>query len=304
MIRYYEGVEGSGKTCMLTRDLYRHKMYGGRVLSLPGYELFGRTKKSVLSEVIMPEQILEMISATDTDYIRKQRIVIAMDEVTNFFSHHNWNNKICDILTAVLAERRKLGIAVLMTGPEEDFLPKDIRFMLHELVHCTNSHSFNRDIPSSLLCMYYKEDRRGMLSHPSRRFTTKHKFYMSKWHKHYDTYSAVGFNHNLRIKIQNREVVYDADGNRIDNNNDLDTSLLEGIMGNYQPKTDPRIEKVKNVVAYLKERGLEQVESYVLSKMLPEYKLNGTNSIGSILKSMGVVYIKWLKVYDLTNVTN
>ncbi len=220
MIRYYEGVEGSGKTCMMTRDLYRHKMYGGRVLSLPGYELFGRSKKSVLSEVILPEQLWEMLQTEDTELIRKQKIAIAMDEVTSFFNNHSWQSKINDILETLFAERRKLGVAVLMTGPEKERLPSNVRFLIHEMIHCTNAHSFNRDIPSDLMCSYYKEDCRGMLSHPKYRFTKKHKFYMKKWHSHFDTFSAVGYNQNLKVIIPKREVVLGEDGRPIytDNN--------------------------------------------------------------------------------------
>lgn len=303
MIRYLEGVEGSGKTCMLTRDLYRHKMYGGRVLTLPGYELYGRTKKVVLSEVIFPEQILQLIMSGDTELIRKQKIAIAMDEVTNFFSHHNWQNLICDILYAVLAQRRKLGVAIHMTGPEFEVLPKDIRFMIHEIVHCTNAHSFNRAIPNDLICKYYKEDRRGMLSNPRFHFSYRHKFYMKKWQKHYDTYAAVGFGQNVKVRIEKREVLYDSSGNLINKGiPELDYGSFDGILGNYQPKEAQKYNRVKEVISYLKERGVERADNQLLCDMLQVPHLMGRNGVGSVLTALGAKYNNKKKVYDLAGV--
>ena len=103
MIRYYGGVEGAGKTCMMTRDLYRHYLSGGRVLAFPGYELYGKTKKQILSEQFSPEQIISLLEDENVQQVKHEKIAIAIDEVGNYFNHHNWYNRICDIMRVVLS---------------------------------------------------------------------------------------------------------------------------------------------------------------------------------------------------------
>ena len=289
MIRYYEGVEGSGKSCMMTRDLYRHYMNGGRVWAFPGYEVYGNTKKQILSEVLLPEQIFELL-VNDTGDIRKERIAIAMDEVTNFFSHHNWQNKICDILNAVLMQRRKLGVTVFMTGPEFEFLPRDIRYMVHEVVHTLNAHSLNRAIPSGLLCKYYKEDMRGMLSHPKYRNSYRHKFYMKPWHKHFDTYAAVGYNQNIKVKIQNREVVLGPDGRPIEDNS------------SYRDNESTYINKKITIAAAieeLRERGIEELKTYEFAALLNELGLTRSKGVKDEFAARGVYFDSHSQSYKI-----
>ncbi len=304
MIRYYAGVEGSGKTCMMTRDLYRHYLAGGRVLAFPGYELYGKTKKQVLSEPFMPEQILTLLDGTNVNEIRHQKIAIAMDEVLNFFNHHNWYNKICDIMYVILAQRRKLGVVVTMTGPEFEKLPADIRGMVHEVVRCWDAHSFNRESPRGQVCKYYKEDKRGLLSNPRFRFSCKRKFYMKEWFKHYDTYAAVGaLSQFLKIKIKGKEVVYDQFGKPIITSQELDTNSMDGLIEQYRPKEDPRVGQVEQVLSYLKNKGIVYADNDLLCGILKVPHLMGRNGIGSVLKELGAEYDRSKKVYDLSGVT-
>ncbi len=290
MIRYYEGVEGSGKTCMMTRDLYRHKMYGGRVLSLPGYELFGRTQRSVLSEVIHPEQILEMLSTDDTKLIRDQKIVIAMDEVTSYFNNHDWHNKINDVLEILLQERRKFRIGVMMTGPEEERLPSNIRYMIHEMIHCRNLHSLHRDIPNDLYCLYYKEDRRGMLSHPRYRFTRKRQFNMKRWHKHYDTYAAVGYNLNTKYKIQKQEVVLGPDGKPI----------YKGETNPEEAYFDVKVDIASKVEA-IKDLGLDTLESFEFAQILDSLGLTDDRNTRAMFAARGIFYDRKIQSYRVVS---
>lgn len=303
MIRYYAGVEGSGKTCMMTRDLHRHYGAGGRVLAFPGYELYGRNKNQVLSELMFPEQILELLDGDNVKEIRAMKIAIAIDEVLNFFNHHNWYNKINDILYAVLAERRKLGLALLMTGPEYEKLPPDIRGMIHEIIRCWDAHSFNRkEIPVGVICKYYKEDRRGLLSHPRYRFSRRRKFYMKPWYRHYDTYAAVNSLHQfLKLRFQGREILVGPDGKPIEPALDLDVESFDGMISKYNPVEDPRVTRVKQVVSYLREKGKMSAEASLILEMLGETRLDrGVKGVGRILNSLGAIYNRNKKIYDLS----
>lgn len=300
MIRYYEGIEGSGKSTMLTRDLYYHALYGGRILTFPGYELFGENRKHVLSEVIFPEQLYELLASDDVKDIRQQKIAVAMDEVLNFFNHHNWQNKIVDILYMVMAQRRKLAMSINMTGPEFENLPADIRGMVHEIIHVTDMHQVIRVIPRGVKSIYYKEDRRGMFSSPQARYSKRRVFPLADWFRHFDTYAAVGYNANVKVRIANREVLYDSEGNRIEKNNrGVDPANYDGILKQYQPAEDKRYSQVREVLNYLKKKGQEVASSAMIQEMLGADKLFGRNSYGSILKEYGAIYYPHNKTYKL-----
>lgn len=304
-IRYYSGVEGAGKTCMMTRDLLLHYKAGGRVLTFPGYELYGDTKRQVLSETLSPEEIISFLS---NDKLKRQKIAIAIDEVSNFFNHHTWYNKICDILSAVLAQRRKLGVAVLMTGPQFKVLPPDIRDLIHEIVHCSDNHTLNHAISRGQQCIFYKEDMRGLLSNPRHKWSRKKVFYMKPWYSHYDTYAAVDALHQfIKLKIKGRQVTIGPDGKPIDDGyGKLDLSAFnEEIERSKIPVENPLYSRVEQTLKHLKSKGVQFVETEMLSRMLgvPLTKMGGRNSIGTILKEQfGAEYKRWNKGYDLSGV--
>lgn len=281
MIRYYQGPEGSGKTCMMTKDLFLHYLSGGRVMSLPGYELYGNSKKQLLSELIMPEDCLAMLQE-DSSVIRKQRIVIAADEVENYFDHHTWWALVNDVIKSIFGQRRKLGVAFFMTGPDFDALPPDIEYRVHEIVHCMDKHTLNRDIPRGLYCSYYKEDKRGMLSRPGWHWSPRRKFYMKPWYNHYDTYSSVSFMNNPRfnkVKVQPREIILDADGNRIEKE--------------YQNGETPFVSTaimIRQKAAELESKGITELKPDAFAKMLGEMNLHKTPSVKNQLQALGWFY--------------
>jgi hypothetical protein len=305
MIRYIGGVEGSGKSCMMTRDLCLHAVAGGRLLTFPGYDVYDK-HKHVISETIMPEQLLELITGDDEQIqkIRAQKIAVGVDEVPNFFNHHTWYNKINDILTSILQQRRKLNIIFEMTGPIFEELPPDIRRMIHEVVHCTDLHTLNRNVPVGKYSIYYKEDRRGLLSHPQYHFTSKRRFHMEPWHKHYNTYAAINpLNQFVRVKFQSKELTYDTEGNLLNKLPELDTGSFDGILEKHMPPAeDPMVSRVKEVVRYLQNKQVEKVGSTVINELMPGYQIAGPAGIGSILKKLGAIYSRHTKTYDFTNV--
>lgn len=302
-IRYYGGVEGSGKSCMMTRDLFLHYMSGGEVWSFPGYELYGDTKRQVLSIGISPEEILTLLQ-NDTGKLRRRRIALAIDEVGNFMNHHNWWSKICDIMFAISAQRRKLGIALLMTGPIYYKLPPDMRDMIHEVVNCQDNHTFNHSIRRGEQCVFYKEDMRGLLSNPRHRFSHKKVFHMKPWYKHYDTYAAVDpLNQFIKLKFKGREVIVGADGKILNAGYDINPSKFDGIVKQFTPAEDLRVNQIKGVLGYLKGKGIQTVETKLISELLNIPHLLGRDGAGSILTSLGAKRKGYKKAYDLTGVS-
>ncbi len=310
MIRYYGGYEGSGKTCMMTRDLYMHAKSGGEVWSFPGYELFGfvkagdRNKKVTISQAMTPEDILQLIeTGRDTKDIRSRRIAITIDEVDSFFNHHTWYNKMNDILNTVQKERRKLGIAIMMTGPMIETLPPDVRNMVHEYIRCQDKHRINKKIPRGSVCQYQKWDRHGMFSNPRYPFSKRMCFNMKPWYKHYDTYSAVdAMGQFVKLKFKGREVIVGPDGKPILVPNEMNEAAMQKIAERYkqQQNSNPLFDRVKDVCMHLVEdMGVDFATADDIVASLPGVNKRGPNSIGTVLKP----YKKWTNHgygYDLS----
>lgn len=285
-IRFYGGVEGSGKTCMMTRDLYNHvNLAGGRVLAFPGYEL-RNAKGKVLSETFMPQ---DMINFGET--LKKKRAVIVFDEVTNWINNHGWQNRFCDLVAAVAAQRRKLVVGVFMTGPIFERLPPIVQELVHEIVYCEDIHRTKREIPRGEQCIYYKRDLRGLFSYPGRPFTIKRIFKTKPWWPYYDTEQIVEFtNQFMRLKFKNKEIWVSPDGQIINSpDRNIETNSIK--------------EKLLYGIASLKRAGKSVMPTYHFwDFMKSEFGLVGeTSMLGKLLPKETIRKMNHNKyLYDFT----
>lgn len=299
-IRYYGGVEGSGKTAMMSRDLLWHHHAGGKVLTFPGYDLFDRKKQ--ISDVLLPEQWVTL-----PDELKRNRIAIGIDEVTNFFNNHVWYNKMCDMMAGLMAQRRKFEMAILMTGPVFYRLPPNIREMIHEVIHCTDRHTLNHDIPRGEQCIYYKEDKRGLLSTPRKRFTRKKIFRTRPYWDNYDTYQSVDLiNQFITVKFKNRQIVVGADGKVLNPDADIVTSdpaTLSRYVNDYKNSQQNQLEQ--EVLRFLKELKGNNVDRIPRDTVWQYFKAETKtikDRIGSVLKRYGATHDERNKAYRLNNI--
>ena len=249
-IRYYEGIEGSHKTSMMTRDLTLHYKSGGQVLTFPGYDLLDG-KGNVISQTLLPEQWVTL-----PPELKRKRIVIAIDEVKSFFNNHNWFNRMCDMMSDMMAQRRKFEMGILMTGPIYDRLPPVIKEMVHELVHCRDRHTLNHSYERGASCLYWKEDLRGLLSTPQHHRSKRKIFYSKPWWKHYDTYQAVDpMNQFMKVRFKGREIIVNANG---------EIYNADTVIPNQVDKWD----WLTNTINGLKKKGITEIEPWHLSSMI------------------------------------
>lgn len=283
-IRYYEGVEGSGKTCMMTKDLALHKKAGGTILAAPGYKLFDPISKDLLCEVLKLEQLVNF-----HETIGRKKIIIVFDEVGNWFNNHTWQNKLCDLIAAICAQRRKLEAGLFMSGPEFDRLPPVVREMVHEIVHCEDKHRINRSLKRGQYCRYYKEDKRGLFSYPKRPFTTRRTFYMEPWYEWYDTYEITEFlNQHTKFVFEKKEVRIDQFGNII-NPNDYGESDVESLREYIKQQKETSDPLVKAVQGFFNElNGVARIPREVVYKYFKAETKKQKDRIGRILHTMGV----------------
>lgn len=267
----------------MTKHLYGHYNSGGRILAFPGYQLYGKTKKQILSEPIMPWEILEIIENDDPEHvakIRKQRIIVVIDEVTNFINNHFWQNKITDVIAGIAQQRRKLNIAMSMTGHERLRLPPNIEEKVHEEITCMDAHRFNHDIPIGQLCYYRHHDLRGMLSHPRYPSSKTYSIKLTPWYKHYDTFSLVSVLHMFdKYKFEGREIRVGADG-----------KIIEGTVNQNMEET-PEVTlliEIASKVEELKENGIDFLSVVEYGMMLGDMGLENTASIKKLFRSRGL----------------
>ena len=243
------------------------------------------------------------------DSLKKQKVAIGIDEVTNFFNNHVWYNKMCDMMAALMSQRRKFEVAILMTGPIFERLPPVIREMVHEIIHCQDMHTINHSVPRGEKCIYYKQDIRGLLSHPKRHFSRKKIFYTKPWWKHYDTFSQVDAIHQfMKVRFKGREIAIGADGKVISQTVvDSDPATLARFIQEQKARQnagDERYVQVKKVLSHIKKKGLNRIAKDLICGMLniKDGDIVGPNGYGRIIKELGVIYDRHRKEYVLEGV--
>lgn len=312
MITFYEGMEGSGKSCMMTKDLYLHHITtGGEIWAFPGYELYGyigevkKENRFTISQTMQPEQIIQLV-CDENNYndIRKRKVVLAIDEVGNSINHHNWYRRITDIMRAIFDQRRKLGMSIAMTGPELMILPPDLERMVHQVVRLVDVHNVNHSLPREVCALVHHQDLRGMLSTPGHRFSYKYRFYYKHWHPYYNTYQVVSATSQFdKYEIVGRHLKVLPDGRIVDMTAPVEIGDIEGVTeyAIQNPRQD-LYDKASYCLNYFKDKGLDEVTSDMIRRVLPGVTLEGRFGLGSILKSMGVIYNRVDKTYDISGV--
>lgn len=312
MIIFYEGMEGAGKSCMMAKDLYMHHIStGGEIWVFPGFELYGyegevkKDNRFTISEVMQPEQIITLVQdEANYSVIRRRKVVLAIDEVGNFINHHNWYRRITDVIRAIFDQRRKLGIAIAMTGPELRILPPDLERMVHLVVRLVDIHNIDHRYPREVCASVFMQDLRGMVSTPNHRFSYKGRFYYKPIHPYYDTYRVVSATSQFdKYEIVGRHLKVLPDGRIIDMTAPVEIDDLEGntAYAFRNPKVDIK-EKALECIAYFKQQGQTEIPSELFKSVMPGVPLDGRNGLGSILKQLGVSYDRNKKYYDIAEV--
>lgn len=300
-IRYYEGIEGSGKTAMMTRDSLRHYRSGGKVLSFPGYDL-KEDNGEIISRTLLPEEWLTL-----PDSLKHQHILIDIDEVTNWFNNLNWFNKMCLMMAGLMGQRRKFEVGIAMTGPHFSRLPPVLREMVHEIVHCQDHHARNHDMPVGERCIYYKEDLRGMLSErwPKVRFTRRKVFYTKPYWNNYDTYQAVDMiNQFIKVRFKAKEITIGADGKIIQSPviSSGDPEVIEKYIKEEDTSRNLIYQSAINFLnTMIKDKGIVRLPRDIVWQY---FKVEDNKAIkdviGSIFKSLGVKVSNRDKSYDFS----
>lgn len=260
MISYFGGPEGAGKTALMTRYARIHHLLGGHIWAFPGYELKNQRGR-VVSKLIMPEEVMGILN-------EMQYIVLIIDEIQNFMNHHYWYNKLTDILTyGAAAQRRKRQFVLLATGPQFDWLPKDLRGMFHVVFHCRDMRWRDKTLPRGERIAFVEQDMRGVLSGWAGFALPERIFWATRYFSYYDTFSLVDPKYqNLKIRVRKDEVLVDSSGNLLNADRyQTDPETMNRLIAKYtEQKEDKLAILVNEVFKNFEDKGLSIIDSSLL----------------------------------------
>lgn len=129
------GVEGSGKTLLMTKFATDFHNMGGTVMAFEGYELKDADGK-VISKPLLVE---EWVTIPET----LRDVLICIDEVEDHFNAQAWQSIIVRLFTGVFGQRRKRNMGILYTLQFFEELPKLMRRKTHYIIECTDAARYN-----------------------------------------------------------------------------------------------------------------------------------------------------------------
>lgn len=130
MITGIIGPEGGGKTCLMTYLCLLHKSRGGKLLTFPGYEVTdGHETK--LSEPLDIDQWITMPPEL-------RDVLIAIDEIQNFFNSRRHMSVLSYLFANLAAQRRHRNLGVIYTVQDWGWLDDRIRWLTHVLITCSD----------------------------------------------------------------------------------------------------------------------------------------------------------------------
>lgn len=131
------GVEGSGKTLMMTRLADTGYKLGAKIYHFPGYALLDPKTGKELSTPLNVEDWANM-----PDWLRD--CIICGDEWENFFNSHKWQSIMVDLFTGVFGERRKRHLGIIYTVQFFREIPTLMRLKTHYVYECRDASKYNK----------------------------------------------------------------------------------------------------------------------------------------------------------------
>lgn len=267
MIALMKGIEGGGKTALITKYARKHHLLGGEVWAFPGYELMNNRGR-VVSKLVYPEEMIGKVR-------EMEHVVLIIDEIQNFLHHHYWQSPVVDTIANASAQRRKLKFNIFASCPEEELIPPDMRRMFHVIIPCRDAHWRNKKIPEGTDIRFRVIDNRGRLSGYPGTVTREWSFDPRDFYGFWDTFSLADpkYQHR-RYKVQRDQVLIDSNGKIIDNNdNGVDDSI-----------------DIAKEIAKLKAKNVVHLQNWELEKILSGLGFRLTMSVKSLLRTLGVFW--------------
>ena len=206
MIMGFTGPEGAGKTCLMTAYCHAHLELGGKLVTFPGYEITDG-KGNVRSELINIDQWIALPDELSN-------VLIAIDEIQNFFDSYRWNSALANLFVALEAQRRKRNLGILFAVQDIAWLPPRIRQLTHIIAPCWDLYwAFrNSDEPikrgEKITVTYY--DCKGFYTGRPWTPSAPVTFHAKKYWDLYNSFAVVDIWEKFtKVKVKGREATLD-----------------------------------------------------------------------------------------------
>lgn len=204
-----DGIEGSGKSSLMTADNLAFLKRGGKLLTFPGYDVYNDDGE-VISEQIDIAKLLNMLLSEELRNVR-----VSMDEMENWLDSYESQSQIAKILVAIAQQRRKMNIGMYGTiNPSYEWLPRKFRGIFQILNHCEDMHFITKGaVPEGTLFRITTIDMLGLITgKPGKRLRPR-MFYGKPYRKHFKSYSVVDIQEKwTRVKVNKRVIEVDLNG--------------------------------------------------------------------------------------------
>ncbi len=204
------GPEGAGKSCLMTRFCCKHVDLGGKLLTFPGYVVYAKDGKTPISKEISIKEWAEMPEDLSD-------VLVAIDEIENYFNSHSWQNLMVEIIGSVMGQRRKRAMGIIYTLQDWSELPKLLRMKTHYLINCWDMYWSNSSLEDKVnrgeLVATAWCDVKGFQNGMPGRWYRGMMFHPKDYWPRYDTNSVVAIWHRFtKIKVKRPELVVDPFG--------------------------------------------------------------------------------------------
>ena len=219
------GPEGAGKSSYLAEYGLTAAKMGGRVYTLPGFDVFrDKAKKELLSIPISLEQLIRMgtmPNACDGCFLPNS--IILADQIEQFVNSHKWQSAVADMMTYIFDHRRKMQIGVVYTLQFWQELPGWLRNKTHFLFELRDLY-WSRDFlehpigRGEITTMTWIDNLGFQHGIPGRRYFSTHYFHPAAVRDSFDSYSKSDpFEKYTKIEIKRRVIKLDPYGLAEDN---------------------------------------------------------------------------------------
>jgi len=130
------GPEGGGKSALMTYLCEIHYARGGEIWAFPGYDVYlpyrYNTQQRKISHEITTVDWVDLGPQYDGG-------LFAIDEIQNFFGSEKWNSAVNRLFSAMMAQRRKRGLAVIYTVQNTMWVDNRVRWLTHISAYCRDT---------------------------------------------------------------------------------------------------------------------------------------------------------------------
>lgn len=229
-ITIIDGIEGSGKTTLMTAHNISFVRRGGKLYTFPGYDVFDSNHRKVSQQIAL-EELVEMFVQERLENAR-----LSIDEMENWLDSYESQSQVGKILVAIAQQRRKKNLSMIGTiNPDWNWLPRRFKGIAQVLIHCDDMHFITKGgVPEGEMFKVTTYDLKGMITGKIGKRLRPKLFYGKRYRPFFDTYSTVSIMEKYtKVHINKRVIEVDFNGES-DGEFNLNDDAIEQYAGNYQ----------------------------------------------------------------------